>query len=946
MSLTERVTNNHGQNGNPVQRSHSFGGFKHEQNPFMSQRVSSFGSPVAGMNKRTEAKVFNFKSPSHRRPKVPRPNRVNEIFTSLKRGLSDLIESQRTELADLKAHKGDTDTLTRNNSCTGFFYDLDKQTKATERYIRRLEYHHTKVEELAEAYNLHQRLREGARNMVNAYNRSRHSQSFSRHSQESLSEVKSGFKECSQTMCIIEGELEQMLGSFQMRIKGMAGFARLCPGDVYDLLVRYGPQKWRLRGRVERDLTQVWDNQEVVFQPLIADMLNFKVSEVKTLGRSVVIGNMTCETKGFYNPVPQVLTINVNDPGTLKLQLIVKWSPCERETEDWFGSLTKKESTHIRKRYSTADSVLTSSSSSGGSYNSPDSSMSASYPRRLRPLFEPPAKVATKDTAPQEPTLEEMDTSPAPPPDTVTNGSLGALPTTTVTPTVHLEHALHCLSIALEDYRGQYHELQELEEELIQLQQRLKKTNVSRRSSGSSISLSVESALESFNFLNFVGEESDLDSEPDRGFTFSTFKPDWPPPPPTEPPPPPPTTNGQLDPSKVIQEKKSSAASLNEDIGLGASQNSSPVPLTTGIEAVDVALVHHLQYCQHLLGNLGSFGPLRCREMYSLDKLKKQAAILWQLRVLVEEDRQQCGIVEACPVLKDQPRLVDFWNCCCQGQETVLYTTMDKLHQQLEVDNVRRLRIQYTDVSDRVLPELIRRMTDDYNPREEGLLTEDQPHILSIYQFAAYVTTAEVGDIGSHVDLLAIELTTIHTLQSSNHEQAIKAVKKIGKSGVLPSKAILHTLGGLMLDTNPKLTSAASSCINTICTKSGGANREKHDHEENEQGEIEELAFVLYLECLEDKDPNIRSAGCAALGCMKARESMDSLLYLCQSDVDDVKRAARDALLALAYSSSLGDLTKIGEEGRLAFEHMGSLPGLPRVMSETGTPQVGASAYH
>ncbi|KAI8477744.1 negative regulation of establishment of T cell polarity, partial [Branchiostoma belcheri] len=674
------------------------------------------------------------------------------------------------------------------------------------------------------------------------------------------------------TMCIIEGELEQMLGSFQMRIKGMAGFARLCPGDVYDLLVRYGPQKWRLRGRVERDLTQVWDNQEVVFQPLIADMLNFKVSEVKTLGRSVVIGNMTCETKGFYNPVPQVLTINVNDPGTLKLQLIVKWSPCERETEDWFGSLTKKESTHIRKRYSTADSVLTSSSSSGGSYNSPDSSMSASYPRRLRPLFEPPAKVATKsyftqDTAPQEPTLEEMDTSPAPPPDTVTNGSLGALPTTTVTPTVHLEHALHCLSIALEDYRGQYHELQELEEELIQLQQRLKKTNVSRRSSGSSISLSVESALESFNFLNFV-----------------------------------------------IQEKKSSAASLNEDIGLGASQNSSPVPLTTGIEAVDVALVHHLQYCQHLLGNLGSFGPLRCREMYSLDKLKKQAAILWQLRVLVEEDRQQCGIVEACPVLKDQPRLVDFWNCCCQGQETVLYTTMDKLHQQLEVDNVRRLRIQYTDVSDRVLPELIRRMTDDYNPREEGLLTEDQPHILSIYQFAAYVTTAEVGDIGSHVDLLAIELTTIHTLQSSNHEQTIKAVKKIGKSGVLPSKAILHTLGGLMLDTNPKLTSAASSCINTICTKSGGANREK--------------AFVLYLECLEDKDPNIRSAGCAALGCMKARESMDSLLYLCQSDVDDVKRAARDALLAL------------GEEGRLAFEHMGSLPGLPRVMSETGTPQV------
>ena len=43
---------------------------------------------------------------------------------------------------------------------------------------------------------------------------------------ESLLNVKSGFKECTQTMCAIEHSLENMIGTFHLSMKGIQGYSR------------------------------------------------------------------------------------------------------------------------------------------------------------------------------------------------------------------------------------------------------------------------------------------------------------------------------------------------------------------------------------------------------------------------------------------------------------------------------------------------------------------------------------------------------------------------------------------------------------------------------------------------------------------------------------------------------------------------------------------------
>lgn len=66
---------------------------------------------------------------------------------------------------------------------------------------------------------------------------------------------------------------------------GIAGFARLCPGDVFEIVVRHGVQKWKSRGMVNKDATQTWDHEACIFKGLLGDILHVKVKKkTKKLG--------------------------------------------------------------------------------------------------------------------------------------------------------------------------------------------------------------------------------------------------------------------------------------------------------------------------------------------------------------------------------------------------------------------------------------------------------------------------------------------------------------------------------------------------------------------------------------------------------------------------------------------------------------------------------------
>lgn len=51
--------------------------------------------------------------------------------------------------------------------------------------------------------------------------------------------------------------------------------------------MRYGRQRWKLRGRIEVNSKQVWDSEDMVFLPLITEFLSIKVTAMAQVRRSL-----------------------------------------------------------------------------------------------------------------------------------------------------------------------------------------------------------------------------------------------------------------------------------------------------------------------------------------------------------------------------------------------------------------------------------------------------------------------------------------------------------------------------------------------------------------------------------------------------------------------------------------------------------------------------------
>ncbi|KAK2854073.1 hypothetical protein Q5P01_006734 [Channa striata] len=266
--------------------------------------------------------------------KTPQPERLDEVYAALRRGLQSYLQVHQLELDSL----GQQIRENKRNGRLGSLYELDKQVKAIERFMRRLEFHLSKVEELYDAYCIQRRLRDGASKMVAAFN----SATGSKEARESLSEANKGYRECTEHMCSLESELESQMGEFHVKMKGLAGFARLCAGDQYEVLMRYGRQRWRLRGRVEVSNKQMWDSEEYIFLPLITDLLSIKVTELKSLANHVVVGSVSCEMLDLFCPLPQTLAVDINDLGTVKLNLEVTWSPFDKDDQTSCTSTVSK----------------------------------------------------------------------------------------------------------------------------------------------------------------------------------------------------------------------------------------------------------------------------------------------------------------------------------------------------------------------------------------------------------------------------------------------------------------------------------------------------------------------------------------------------------------------------------------------------------------------------
>lgn len=183
-----------------------------------------------------------------------------------------------------------------------------------------------------------------------------------------LSSIKIGFKECTENLKKIESEFESSIGTIEIEMKGIQGFARICPGDVFEITIKYGEgQKWKSRGKILKNSDQVWDNQSVTFKALIDQVLSIKAVEVRGLGKNVTLGNKLCETRSLFSAHPQLMTVNLNNIGTLKLNLVVTWNPLHGVTGPLFKSqsLLSKSSSSLFGSMRSLPALFSGSSLSG-----------------------------------------------------------------------------------------------------------------------------------------------------------------------------------------------------------------------------------------------------------------------------------------------------------------------------------------------------------------------------------------------------------------------------------------------------------------------------------------------------------------------------------------------------------------------------------------------------
>ncbi|KAK8744246.1 hypothetical protein OTU49_001081 [Cherax quadricarinatus] len=788
MSLRERCE---GREGSPIHqgltRSRSFGGLlTHRRSgsgagsPQQSgARAGWAGQGVLGQTGSSPRDVRRVLAlPPHVKvPKSPRPERASQISSSVARGLRDCISVTRQDLDSL--HQAQQDSHLHQSQ--GRLYEVEKQIKAAERYLKRIEYHLSKLEDLQDQYTLHQKLRDGVRTMAYAY-----ALSPGKEKASALSNVRSGYRECTETLCALEVQIEQLIGTLTLEMKGIQGFARLCPGDVFEVTLKHGTQKWKSRGRVCKDNTQNWDNQRTVIKGLIGEMLLIKAVEVRVLGKTVVIGNKVCETKDLFSPHPQLMTINLNPSGSLKLNIVITWNPLDGVVEDSLVRTPSMSATSPGNKRRTP--VLHALSSSpphtlasdsilfdGRDSASPqcDNTGNFTLVRKKESRVEQWARYSQFSIS-QGSNLDIMSRSYS----HLSSYSMGLSPAMSQSlshqldmlgtepesfrwgdgqhwdesnPPLTLKKVVSRLRTCLEDIQGQFPQLHTLEEAVLDLDDMCRNCCSRRESNASEISLLVESALECFDFLS-AEYDDDFDDNPDNCrsrrdsntseislsvesalecFDFLNAECD---------------DDFDDDNPAACEEKKNKEAAAM----LAASTLPDTCqPLVTATLQLDLFLYTHLKHALQLLQHLGSFGPLRSKERHSLKLLEEEgrlvAAILAHRHNFDTLKPQHIITIPHVQVLWDSVAGGDDW--CVAGEAVVngLLQVVSSL-----VDPA------LPGLPRRVLEEIVRTMTDseDY----DGTLMVTVGHFLHHLHRPLQQT----------IPLIAHSLTTAELLLSGN----------------------------------------------------------------------------------------------------------------------------------------------------------------------------------
>ncbi|KAG5836432.1 hypothetical protein ANANG_G00254660 [Anguilla anguilla] len=855
----------------------------------------------------------------------PQPEQVDKIFQALRKGLKEYLEGHQGEMDFLSSQQKDS----RRNSRLAFLYDLEKEIRALERYMRRLEFHISKVEELYETYCIQWRLCQGAVNMKRAFSLS----PSSRASRDSLLELSRNHRHSLEDMCVMEGELEILLGELHIKMKGLIGFARLCPGDQYEVLVRLGRQRWRMRGEIQTDDRQSWDEEEMVFLPHIHENFEIKVTEVKGLG-SVLVGVVTCQSADFFTSQPQIMVVDITELGTIKLQLEVVWNPFDSAEMRPVTSASSKLSVHSRKGslYSWTPPNTPSFTekyfiSMAKQFQDPDSSfplirkeslgvsllsyMSDSTQaftqslcgeeeedtcveeaQRSRDDPEQDSPRETGDHWPPDPNAgpptpgESQPSSPFPPqrystPDILKQNGLapsgdtamGAEPVGPAPRSGGLRRAsARRIATLLRELQGALHgkdqpqrELQRLEKTIINFHNVLK-NDLYLHKTTSTETLAVEEVLESFDFLS-----TDFNAD-------------------------------EISCLGSIRLRDTGIGSFQENtlrsLGLLPQDTSSPeesdvAPLTTGNSSLDQALEVHLETCKILLQQMEATGSALAQKEL-LEELSLQLETLERISKLsLEKKIDSYAAADIVPKAQKQKGLLALWEESTSG-DAIFCCSAETLVKMLRKRFIHKVKAKQPGQADAVFSLLLKQIQASCRMAPAPPLKAQH---VTAFQLFNYLSRWGLSDFGEHISHLAKEVHLLGALEGPERRRALKRLKgkRIGE---------LQPWGGRCTCWPP--------CRPTPTTKwpgpPGPASAEPQAARPSEPRY--DPAVVYYTEVLRDGNAEQQLAACLALQCLRAAESVEQVAELWRSADEDLRSAARETVLSF------------GKKGHLAFQRM------------------------
>nr|XP_056700595.1 RIPOR family member 3 [Euleptes europaea] len=928
--------------GGRISRSCSFAGFSAAHSRKLSKSLGK-SSTRSKMSVKS-AKMY----PSLQKGAViwdPKPDQVKKVFEALKKGLNEYLEMHQAELDYLSGCHKDT----RRNSRLAFYYDLDKQIRSVERYIRKLEFHISKVEELYEAYSIQCRLRDGASNMKHAFSLSPSTKA----SRESLVELYKNLQECTEDMCLIEGTLEVHLGEFHLKMKGLVGYARLCPGDQYEVFVRLGRQKWKLKGKIETDDSQTWDEEEKVFIPNLHEKFEIKVTELRGLS-TLLVGMVKCDSIDFFMTRPQTIIVDVTELGTIKLQLEVLWNPFDTENlilspgsttkfsvgsrKNSIYSWTPPNTPSFREKYylsvlqqgkkqvdigdETQDPCILSyladcdfnmrfrnpshsftETTEGSSFSSEDQKSSESRnvtpPSNQRAL----SLALLRDACAER---EQRDVLPCQPFHRRTLDILQETP--------HADSALTIPSCRLDQQKGESQSFtlnwshpSAQQGEVLSAGQRSLKDCTGANPDGSirSIAKTVQgilhllksrhpglTQLDELEYQVFCIRDKlkpkkyHLKHSSVESLMVETVLESFD------------FLNADCSADELsslgsVRTRSISTSTYNDGTfhSLGYVTKAENEELTTGSDDLDTLLDVHLQFCKALLQKLVAPNLAPIVQNSLMEEVSRQKQVLEIISALVAPvPRNLTSVEEIIQKAKKQKRCLKIWSECTE-RGSILLCPVERFWNPLKYILMFKTKEKYPGHLEKVLQMFLEQIVRGSLLFPSATLPDES---VTLFQFYSYLEKHRVNNLEKYLARFAKEVLLIEDLKHPGRVKKIKKLKGKRLGQLVPLPQTLQLLALLQLDENHRVAKAAIACLSRAA-----ANRN-----------FREKALLFYTDVLSNDDAKLQQAACLALKNLRGIECIEQIASLCLSETEEVRNTARETTLSF------------GEKGRLAFEKM------------------------